>query len=967
MERRLIFTRFPAPAPEACPVQLTHGPAPRLLSFVSTIRFQILLAFLVLATIVGVVGLHASYRIARGGQLVTETYDGALMSISYSRAAAADFALMQNIALRVSMEPDADARGKLEQRLQAMKQALSEDLGVASERAMSDRARQSAGRARAAVEDWDSERRALADASPGRASERLAMLVHAADREMELLVNYTAGDGFAYRQHSRAAVAEDWWLNIGALVSALVFSAVVTWLLARHITREIAVASAVAGQIAQGQLDSPIPDGGRDELGNLLRSLAVMRENLQVMVKREVSLRQSAQGRLLDAIESSHEGIVVVGHDRTVVLANDQALAMLGWRDRPHGTRASASAGSGGAGIAWADLAANLPSPDVQGEVRMPGGRWISLGCSPTREGGFVAVISDITFNKEQSAWMAAVNLRLDTALASMSQGLCLFDAEGRLMVVNARYSELFGLPEGAVRPGLTLEEVMQLRIGRDNHGNASAADLLARKRAAIKSRQPTAFNMTLADGRVLAVVLRPAPNGGFAISYEDVTDRCLAEQKVVFMARHDALTGLPNRTLFAERIHSALSNATTERKTPVLFLDLDRFKTINDTLGHAAGDLLLTKMAERLKRCLRPEDMISRVGGDEFTVVLSDGPSREQTIALAQRIIEAANQPFDLDGQRATVGVSVGIAVAPGDGSSPDVLLRNADMALYRAKAEGRGTWRFYQPEMDASIRSRRLMGIALREALANNEMQLRYQPIYDLRNDRVRGFEALLRWRNREFGDVAPSEFIPLAEELGLMVSIGRWVLNRACGDAAGWADGLSLSVNVSPAQLSDERFIQTVTETLEQTKLVASRLNLELTETVLLTKNAANMATLTALRAQGIQTSLDDFGVGYSSLSYLVNFPMDQIKIDKTFVQNLVHSDTRTVAQAIIRLAHNLSLRVVAEGVETEEQLTWLRNEGCDDIQGYLVARPSRLSEVNGISNWHLGDPARQIAAV
>jgi diguanylate cyclase (GGDEF)-like protein len=930
------------------------------LSFVSTIRFQILLAFLVLAVIVGLVGLHASYRIARGGQFVTGTYDGALMSISYSRAAAADFALMQNMALRESLEPDSDARGTLEQQLQELKHSLTEDLGIATERAMSDRARQSAGRAKAAVEDWDTERRAMSAPRVAARSEQLAALVRVADHEMEMLVNYTAGDGFAYRQHSRAAVAEDWWLNMGALASALVFSAMLAWLLARHITGEIAVASAVAGQIAQGQLDGPIPDGGRDELGNLLRSLAVMRKNLQAMVKREVSLRQSAQGRLLDAIESSHEGIVVVGHDRSVVLANEQALAMLGWRERSLGT----NPGGGANGVAWTELASNLPSPTVQGEVRMAGGRWISLGCSPTREGGFVAVISDVTFNKEQSAWMAAVNLRLDTALSSMSQGLCLFDADGRLVVVNARYSELFGLPDGAVRPGLTLKELIELRIGRGYHGSVPAANLLARKMAAIQSRTPTSFNMTLADGRVLAVVLRPAPNGGCAITYEDITDRCLAEEKVMFMAQHDALTGLPNRTLFAERIHQALSNLTDEKKTPVLFLDLDRFKTINDTLGHAAGDLLLTKMAERLKRCLRPEDMISRVGGDEFTVVLSDGPSRETTIALAQRIIDAANQPFDLDGQRATVGVSVGIAVAPADGTSSDVLLRNADMALYRAKAEGRGTWRFYEPEMDASIRSRRLMGIALREALANNEMQLRYQPIYDLRDDRVRGFEALLRWRNPEFGDVTPSEFIPLAEELGLMVSIGRWVLQRACEDAAEWGDRLSLSVNVSPAQLGDERFIETVTETLASTKLQASRLNLEVTETVLLTKNAANMATLTALRAQGIQTSLDDFGVGYSSLSYLVNFPMDQIKIDKTFVQNLVHSGTKTVAQAIIRLAHNLSLRVVAEGVETEEQLAWLRAEGCDDIQGFLVARPSRPSEVESISAWHIGDPARPV---
>jgi diguanylate cyclase (GGDEF)-like protein len=508
------------------------------------------------------------------------------------------------------------------------------------------------------------------------------------------------------------------------------------------------------------------------------------------------------------------------------------------------------------------------------------------------------------------------------------------------------------------------MKELIELRIKRGHHGLADLESLTARKSRAMRSRNPTSFSMTLADGRVLALAMQPAPNGGCAITYDDVTDRRMAEEKVVFMARHDALTGLANRTLFAEKMAQTLEGLSLGAMAPVLFLDLDQFKTINDTLGHAAGDLLLTKFADRLKRCLRPGDMISRVGGDEFTVVLSETWSMDTTIALAERIIEATNQPFDLDGQRATVGVSIGIAVAPTDGTSMDSLLRNADMALYRAKAEGRGTWRLYEPEMDASIRSRRLMGIALRDALLKDELYLRYQPIYDLRLGRVRGFEALLRWRSPEFGDVGPSEFIPLAEELGLMVTVGQWVLQRACADAVGFSEDLSLSVNVSPAQLSDERFIETVTDALSSTGLQASRLNLEVTETVLLTKNAANIAVLTALRAKGIQTTLDDFGVGYSSLSYLVNFPMDQIKIDKSFVQNLMYSGTKTVAQAIIRLAHNLLLRVVAEGVETEEQLEWLRAEGCDDIQGFLVARPSPLSELGRISAWHIGDPALAI---
>lgn len=920
---------------------------PGLLSPLRTIRGQILLAFMFLMMVVGLVGLHASYRIARGGRLVTETYDGALMSISYARAAAADFALMQVMALRRAQEPDEVRQAGLEQQLEGLRRLLVEDLEIATERAQSDRARQSVQQALTAVEEWHRTRQQ----HPGMAgAEALAEYVRTADREMELLVNYTAGDGFSYRQRSRAAVAEDWWLNIGALATAVIFSGAVTWLLVRHIVGQVAVASGVARRIATGQLDGALPTGGQDELGDLLRSLAVMRDNLRSMVQREVTLRQSAQGRLLDAMESSNEGIVVVGRDGLVVLANDQAIALLGWRRGPAPCATAATP--------WADLAASLPSPDAQGEVAVAGDRWFNVSRSATREGGFVAVIGDVTATKRQSARLEALNVRLDTALANMSQGLCLFDAGGRLAVVNARYSEIFGLPPGSVRLGQTLLDMIALRVKHGHHPGATVESLVLEKMTAVQRRRPASFAMDLRDGRAISVLLRPAPNGGWAMTYEDVTDRRQAEEKVVFLARHDGLTRLPNRTLLAERLQHVLSDANRGGRAAVLFLDLDRFKAVNDTLGHAAGDYLLQLVAERLQGCVGPEDMVSRIGGDEFAIVQPGERSVEDTTALARRIIETTSEPYDVEGQRASVGVSVGIAFSPSDGRSPDILLRNADMALYRAKAEGRGTWRVYEPQMDAVTRARRRMGNALREALGNAEFELRYQAIYDLRNDRVRGFEALLRWENPEFGTVSPAEFIPIAEELGLMVPIGRWVLTQACRDARDWPADLTLSVNVSPAQLQEQDFLQTVAGALHATALSSSRLNLEVTETVLMTKSQANISTLSALRANGVQTSLDDFGMGYSSLSYLVNFPMDQIKIDRTFIENLADGGTRVIAQAIIRLAHKLSLRVVAEGVETLDQLHWLRNEGCDDVQGYFVSRPSAASDVSDLASLRVG---------
>jgi len=562
---------------------------------------------------------------------------------------------------------------------------------------------------------------------------------------------------------------------------------------------------------------------------------------------------------------------------------------------------------------------------------------------SATREGGFIAVMSDITALKDQEARLEATNLRLDTALDNMSQGLCLFDADGRLAVINACYSEIFRLPPDRVCLGLTVLDLIALRVEHGNHPGTTAEALAIEKMAMVEQRVPVTYSMPLVGGRVLCVSIRPAPNGGWAATYEDVTERRLAEEKVVFMAQHDALTRLPNRTLFVDRMRQALTGLDQGHGFAVLCLDLDRFKEVNDTLGHAMGDQLLRAVGERLQSCIRATDTVSRLGGDEFTIIQVAPRSADDTVALARRIIEVTSQPYDLEGRRATVGVSIGISVAQANGTTTDALMRNADMALYRAKADGRSTWRFFEPEMDASIRARRALGNDLGHALSRGEFGLRYQPIYDLKRGRVCGFEALLRWLHPVRGLVPPLEFIPLAEELGHIVPLGAWVLHQACREAARWPDHVSLSVNVSPAQFQAGQLVPTVTKALRSAGLPASRLSLEITETVLLSHTQATLATMQALRSMGVRVSLDDFGTGYSSLSYLSKFPIDQLKIDQSFVRCLGDANTGAVVRAIIGLAASLALQVVAEGVETMEQVRWLRDERCNQVQGFLLAEP------------------------
>jgi diguanylate cyclase (GGDEF)-like protein len=451
---------------------------------------------------------------------------------------------------------------------------------------------------------------------------------------------------------------------------------------------------------------------------------------------------------------------------------------------------------------------------------------------------------------------------------------------------------------------------------------------------------------------RVVAASLRPLSDGGWLLTLEDITERRRNEKRIEYMAHHDALTGLPNRLLFHARLEDALARARRGERCSLLYLDLDRFKAVNDTLGHPAGDALLQEVTRRLRSATRETDTVARLGGDEFAIVQSSVDQAPQAALLAQRLTAAVSAPYYVAGHQVDIGVSIGIAIASGDCETSDMLLKNADLALYRAKLDGRGTWRFFEPEMDAQMQLRRRLELDLRLALDAEQFEMHYQPVVDLRQDRVIGLEALLRWRHPEQGLISPAEFIPLAEEIGLIGNIGAWVLRRACADAVSWPKQIKIAVNMSAVQFrAGSWLVDMVDEVLQSTALPPARLELEITETAMLRDTEETLATLHGLKALGAGIALDDFGTGYSSLSHLRRFPFDRVKIDRTFVQCLgkTENDSAAIVRAIVGLCAGLGVAVTAEGVETREQLEWLLAERPVDAQGFLLSRPVPVDAV------------------
>ena len=550
---------------------------------------------------------------------------------------------------------------------------------------------------------------------------------------------------------------------------------------------------------------------------------------------------------------------------------------------------------------------------------------------------------------REGKAELRAQNLRFDAALSHMSQALLMFDSSGRLVICNQRYIEMYRLAPEEVKPGRTIRELLELRT-KSGTFSGDFDQYMRRLRRTVAQGKLHSFFSELPDGRTIAISIQPTADGGLVATHEDITERRQAEQQIAYMARHDSLTDLPNRMQFREQLARTLAGVSRGERLAVLCLDLDNFKSVNDTLGHQVGDELLKAVANRLRGCVRESDTAARIGGDEFAIVQTGIDTASDTASLARRICESLRAPYDLLGQTVMVDASIGIAIAPNDGTEPTELLKNADMALYGAKAHGRGTYRFFEPEMDARIKARRTLELALRAALANGEFELYYQPLVDLQKDEVTSCEALLRWQHPERGMIGPVEFIPVAEEIGLIVPLGEWVLKQACADAAQWRDDVKVAVNLSPIQVMHKNLVPVVVGALASSGLPAHRLEIEITESVLLQNTELTLATLHRLRELGVKISMDDFGTGYSSLSYLRSFPFDKIKIDRCFISGLADGeDARAIVRAIAGLARNLGIMTTAEGVETEQQLEQVRFLGCTEMQGYLFSPPRRVEDI------------------
>jgi diguanylate cyclase (GGDEF)-like protein len=550
-----------------------------------------------------------------------------------------------------------------------------------------------------------------------------------------------------------------------------------------------------------------------------------------------------------------------------------------------------------------------------------------------------------------KSGELQSANTRFKVAIDNMSQGLAMFDGDRRIIVSNEKYAAMYGLSPDDVKPGTPVSEIYRRRIAKGIFAGPSAELYQPKRHKNVEVASDWVDE--LSDGRSIWISHQPMAEGGWVTTHEDITERRRGEARIAFMAHYDPLTGLANRAFFLEKIEEAGARLRRWGEPFTVFmLDLDRFKNVNDSLGHAAGDALLKETAVRLKSALRETDVVARLGGDEFAIIQGGEINQaEGAIGLASRLIHALTEPFEINASKVCIGTSIGIALAPQDGLDAGDLMKKADLALYEAKSDGRDGSRLYHPRMIEKAQTRHHLEKDLREAISLQQFELHYQQIIDVGTRQPIGVEALVRWRHPQDGLLPPTRFIPLAEETGLIVPLGEWVLRKACADATAWPAHIKVAVNLSAVQFKKCNLPEVVLRALEESGLPAGRLELEITETVMLESEVNLLDMIRQLKNLGVSIALDDFGTGYSSLSYLAMFPIDKIKIDKSFTQGLTRrSECAAIVSSVTTLGYGLDITTAAEGVETEQQFRLLHAAGVNVVQGYLFGRPCPLSELD-----------------
>jgi len=538
---------------------------------------------------------------------------------------------------------------------------------------------------------------------------------------------------------------------------------------------------------------------------------------------------------------------------------------------------------------------------------------------------------------------------RLDVAVNNMTQSLLMYDSSARIVVCNQRYIEMYGVSPDVAKPGCRFQDLIAHRkaTGSFKGDVDEFCSAVLRKVADGKITREIVESL---DGRAIMVVNQPLADGGWVSTMEDITARRRSDERIAHLAHYDVLTDLPNRALFREQLDQALKAVQRGEQLAVLYIDIDEFKSVNDALGHPVGDELLKAVAGRLRGCLRATDFVARLGGDEFAVIQTRVRQPSDTTDLVARIYRAIREPYQCLGHQLVTDASIGISLAPADATDLDQLLTNADLAMYSAKADGRRTYRFFEPAMDARVKALRALEIELRKAMAEGGLEIYYQPVVNLRDNEITGCEALLRWHHPQRGVISPAEFIPVAEDTGLINQLGEWVLTTACAEAATWPNEIKVAVNVSPLQFRNKLFGLKVAAALSASGLAASRLELEITEAVLIRDDEAALAMLHQLRGLGVRIALDDFGTGYSSLSYVQRFPFDKIKIDRCFIKDIAEPEgSACIVQAVVNIATARNMTTVAEGVETEAQRDMLRSFGCTEMQGFLFSTALPATEV------------------